>query len=190
MEALIKQKNAWRSSMLESRRKLNSQQVQEHSARIIAKLGELEPIKNARSIMAFFPINNEVDLLPFIERMSLAGKTILLPRVEAEGAMSAVEFKGWEQTRVGQLGVREPIGPGYEAAEIDVVLVPGLVFDGHGYRLGYGKGYYDRFLRGLDVKAFKCGVAYEFQVIDDIFPHQHDVPVHWIVTEESELGID
>ncbi|MEN6325965.1 MAG: 5-formyltetrahydrofolate cyclo-ligase [Syntrophomonas sp.] len=190
MEDLIRQKNAWRRSMLISRRQLTNQQVKQYSASIIAKLEELEPVRNARSIMAFFPINNEVNLLPFIDRGLEAGKTILLPRVEAEGELLAVELKDWEATRSGQFGIREPVGPGYEPEKIDVVLVPALVFDGHGYRLGYGKGYYDRFLRSLNPKAFKCGVAYEFQVIEDVLPHRQDIPVHWIVTEKSELGID
>lgn len=189
-EDLIRQKNARRRSMLISRRQLTNQQVKQYSAGIIARLEQLEPIKNARSIMAFFPINNEVNLLPFIDRGLEAGRTILLPRVEAGGEILAVELKNWEQTRVGQLGIREPVGPGYDPAKIDVVLVPGLVFDVHGYRLGYGKGYYDRFLCRLDARSFMCGVAYEFQVIDDVFPHREDVPVHWIVTEKSELGID
>lgn len=190
MEDLIRQKNTWRRSMLISRRQLTNQQVKQYSAGIMAKLEELEPVKNARSIMAFFPINNEVNLLPFIDRSLEAGKTLLLPRVEAEGKMLAVELKNWEATRPGQLDIREPVGPGYEPAEIDVVIVPALVFDRNGYRLGYGKGYYDRFLHSLNPKAFKCGVAYEFQVIDNVFPHHQDVPVHSIITEKSELGID
>lgn len=190
MDDLIRQKNTWRRSMLMSRRQLTNEQVKQYSAGIITRLDELEPIKNARSIMAFFPINNEVNLLPFIERKLHEGRTILLPRIESEGEMLAVELKDWAATRTGQFGIREPIGPGYEPAAIDVVLVPALVFDGHGYRLGYGKGYYDWFLRSLNPKAFKCGIAYEFQVIDNVFPHRQDVPVHWIVTEKSELGID
>lgn len=190
MEDLIIQKNTWRRTMLATRRQLTTAQVKKYSASIMAKLEELEPVRNAGSIMAFYPINHEVDLLPFMMRLLEVGKTILLPRIEAEGEMLAVELKDWEQTGVGQLGIREPVGPGYDPAKIDVILVPALVFDGHGYRLGYGKGYYDRFLRSLNPKAFKCGVAYEFQVIDNIFPQAHDVPVHWIVTEKSELGID
>ncbi|MDD2619432.1 MAG: 5-formyltetrahydrofolate cyclo-ligase [Syntrophomonadaceae bacterium] len=190
MEDLNKQKKSWRSSMLDARRKLTLSEVKGYSSRIIAKLGELEPIKNACTIMAFSSIDNEVDLRPFINDLSCTGKTILLPRVAPGGEIVAVELRDWEQTRVGQLGVREPIGPVFEAAQIDAVLVPGLVFDANGYRLGYGKGYYDRFLNGLNSKVFKCGIAYEFQIIDNIFPHKNDIPVHWIVTERSEIGID
>lgn len=190
MEDLIKQKNNWRSSMLAIRKGMMPEEVGEYSSKIIAKLEELEPVKKARSIMAYFPINNEVDLRPLIEKMILTGKTILLPRVEAGGEILAVELKDWEETRIGQLGIREAIGPGFEMEKIDVVLTPGLAFDANGYRLGYGKGYYDRFLKNLSSKAFKCGVAFEFQVLDNIFPHDNDVPVHWIVTEKSEIGID
>ena len=76
-----------------------------------------------------------------------------------------------------------------EVSQIDVVLVPGLVFDSSGHRLGYGKGYYDRFLSLLYPHTFICGVCYDFQVADNVFPHPGDIPMHCIVTEKSEIVI-
>jgi 5-formyltetrahydrofolate cyclo-ligase len=117
-------------------------------------------------------------------------RTVLLPRTKKTGDMEAVKFTGWEHILRSPYGILEPEGEAYPVDEIDVVIVPGLVFDFKGYRLGYGKGYYDRFLKQLRPEAFICGVAYEFQVVEKVFPHEKDLPVHWIVTEKSELVID
>lgn len=190
MDDLINRKKAWRASALAARRNLSPNQVQEYSQAITRKLKELEPVKQAQTIMGFFPINNEVDLLPFLKNSAQKGQKILLPRIEKQGNIIAVELTNWEQTCTSQFGIREPLGEQFNMADIDVILVPGLVFDGHGYRLGYGKGYYDRFLGNSANRAFKCGVCFEFQVIDNVIPHQNDIPLHWIVTEKSELGID
>jgi len=187
---IIKKRNALRKKMTAERGKLTAIQIEELSRKIISKLMELEPIRKARTIMSFSSINNEVNLLHLLDKEIKGGRTIVLPRVEKEGAMEAVEIKTWKQTKMGSFGIREPLGEPYEVQDIDVVLVPGLVFDGNGYRLGYGKGYYDRFLTRLRKNAFICGVCYEFQVVENIFPHDNDIPVHWIVTDKSELGID
>jgi 5-formyltetrahydrofolate cyclo-ligase len=176
--------------MGDKRASLLPDQVEANSRLISSKLNVLEPLVNARSIMGFANIGNEVDLSFFLEEQADQGKTILLPRMEPQGALAAIEFTGWQHTRPGAFKIREPLGPEISAADIDAVIVPGLVFDGHGYRLGYGKGYYDRFLEGLSNKTFVCGVCYDFQVVDNVCPHAGDIPVHWIVTEKSELAIN
>ncbi|MGI5922056.1 MAG: 5-formyltetrahydrofolate cyclo-ligase [Syntrophomonadaceae bacterium] len=178
-----------RRQMKRRREQLSASQVQEFSHLIMHKLAELEPVKRARSIMYYAAINHEVDLGPLIEREYLS-RHVLLPRIEANGLMAAVQYTGWSRTHESRFGILEPEGAAYPVENIDVVIVPGLVFDFNGYRLGYGKGYYDRFLARLSPRTFICGVGYEFQIIDNIFPHEKDLPVHWIVTEKSELVID
>lgn len=176
--------------MIAQRQALTAGQVASYSADIIARVQELDPVSRAQRIMAFASIANEVDLLPLLEQWRREGRTILLPRVEKEGSMEAIEWKGWDHVKPGPFGIREPIGEPFDPANIDVVLTPGLVFDYRGYRLGYGKGYYDRYLSRLRQGAFICGVCYEFQVIENVHPHGGDIPVHWIITDRSELVID
>jgi 5-formyltetrahydrofolate cyclo-ligase len=171
------------------RKRLSPEQKQEASQCVCKRLKELTPLAGARTIMGYSPINNEIDIIPFLSLQKERGKTVLLPRVENDGRLSAVEFVNWDMTRSSSFGIKEPLGKPWPLDSIDAVLVPGLVFDANGYRLGYGRGYYDRFLPGLNQRAFKCGVAYEFQVIDNVFPREHDVPVHWIVTEKSEVVV-
>ncbi|MEN6349810.1 MAG: 5-formyltetrahydrofolate cyclo-ligase [Syntrophomonas sp.] len=189
MIELVNRKNTWRSSVLAARKNLSPAQVADYSEKIARRLETLEPIKEARTVMGFFPINNEACLLTFLNNCLLDRRRVLLPRMEGDGNIIAVEFTGWEQTSTGKFGIREPLGTEFAVGDIDVVLVPGLVFDKHGYRLGYGKGYYDRFLARPGIKAFKCGICYEFQLVEDVFPHQNDIPVNRIITEESELVI-
>ncbi len=183
-------KDALRRKIMAERDKLSPDKVKELSSKIACKLEKLEPIRAAKVIMGFASIRNEVDLSPFFEKAKKVNKILLLPRVEEGGIIEAVEFTGWENMVKGPFGIKEPLGKVYAPENIDVVLVPGLVFDGNGYRLGYGRGYYDRFLKRLRKRTFICGVCYEFQVVENVFPHENDIPVHWIATEKSELAID
>jgi 5-formyltetrahydrofolate cyclo-ligase len=177
-----------RCEMKNKRQTLDMEQRRRASQMIARRLNELMPIQKARTIMGYAAIQNEVDIDLFLEEQRLQGKTILLPRVKAN-QLEAVEWKEWNETAVSSYGIREPSGENYSLSEVDVVLVPGLAFDGNGFRLGYGRGYYDRFLPNLRPDAFKCGISYEIQVVDSIFPHAEDIPMHWIVTEQSELVI-
>lgn len=182
------ERNDLRKLMKEKRLELRPAEIAGAGQAIAAKLEELVPLQRAHSIMGFCPIKNEVDLSYFFNLKSMGEKDILLPRINREGRIEAVPYKGKQSLVPGSYGILEPEGEAVH--KIDAVLVPGLVFDGRGYRLGYGKGYYDQFLSALAPNVFICGVCYEFQVVDSVFPHQSDVPMHWVVTEKSELVIN
>lgn len=190
MVSAREQRQTWRREMQERRARMTPEQVQNYSRAIAAKLMILPPIREAITIMGFASFGNEVDLVSWLEGLSAEGRTVLFPRVESDGTMVAVELTSWANTRRGSFGIREPLGDPFPLAGIDAVIVPGLVFDGKGYRLGYGKGYYDRFLKSLGSRTFKCGVGYDFQVIDTVLPHEADVAMDWIVTERSELAVN
>lgn len=177
-----------RQIMLNARGELTLEQVQAMSSNIIDKVGAFQQIAEAESIMCFLSIKNEVNLYPFIEETRKQGKKILVPRVEGK-AIKAIEYQ-MEYTRKGPYGIIEPEGEPVDERQIDVVLVPGLVFDYQGYRLGYGAGYYDRFLPLLRPDAFTCGVCYDWQVVETIFPKTKDVAVDWIVTDKSEVVVN
>lgn len=189
MQDILAWKTQIRNEMTERRRQLSPAQAEQFSQQVRQRIEELQPIREARNIMAYASIGNEVNLLPLLEKWHQEGRTILLPRVESGGRMEAVPWTGWEQVKSGPFGIREPLGEPFDPAAIDAVLTPGLVFDYKGYRLGYGKGYYDRFLPRLSSSAFICGISYEFQVVENVYPHAKDIPMHWIVTDHSELVI-
>lgn len=179
-----------RNRMKSLRAAMSPEQVNTYSAAICVRLLELAPLRQSQRIMVFAAIDNEVDLSSYISRLQKNGKNIFMPRTGKDGNLEVAEFTGWQDTKAGVFGIREPMAAQVDPGRIEAVIVPGLVFDVHGYRLGYGKGYYDRFLRSLSPQVFACGVCYEFQVVDDVCPHGSDMPVHWIVTERSELAIN
>ena len=181
--SLRQEKRAMRQTLLPAER----QRVAELLA---VRLMELYPIQQAERLMAFVSLADEIDLSLFIEHWLEQGRELWLPRVSEGQGLEAVPFRGWEQTSFSNFGVREPLGPAGEPRKLEIILVPGLVFDASGYRLGYGKAYYDRFLAGIPPHIFKCGVGYEFQVVDDIGPQPHDVPMDWIITEKSEIAVN
>ncbi|HWP96791.1 MAG TPA: 5-formyltetrahydrofolate cyclo-ligase [Syntrophomonadaceae bacterium] len=186
---MIANKIQLRREMLARRGILALEQVEQRSREINKRLGMLEPLKQAGVVMAYLSIKNEVDLSDIMVELKERNIVLLVPRVEGS-ELQAVEFKSWDECRQGPFGIREPVGDAYPLQKIEVVLVPGVAFDASGHRLGYGKGFYDRFLRQLAPSTFLCGVAYEFQVVDSIFPDQNDVPLHWVVTEQSEVAVD
>jgi 5-formyltetrahydrofolate cyclo-ligase len=182
------ERNNLRAVMKQKRGELKPEEISVASQAVAGKLNQLVPLYRAQNIMGFCPIKNEVDVFFFLEGQRKQGKTILLPRINQEGELEAVRYEDENSLSPGNYGIPEPQGEPVQ--KIDAVLVPGLVFDGRGYRLGYGKGYYDRFLATLSKNVFVCGVCYEFQVVDNVFPQESDIPMHWVVTEKSELVID
>ena len=139
--------------------------------------------------MLFSSFGSEVPTGPLIERLHERGIVVALPRIE-EGDLVPVAYTPGDPVRPTSFGAVEPIGPnGLEPASLDVVGVPGVAFDRLGGRIGYGGGYYDRFLRGLP--AFRVGLAFGLQVIEGPLPAgRFDLPVQAIVTEEETIRPD
>ena len=136
--------------------------------------------------MFFVSFNSEVHTHDMI-KTALKSKTVVVPKVshnEIEQSL-IIDF---DNLIAGKFGILEPIEIMKIAYKnIDLVLVPGIVFDKEGHRIGYGFGYYDKFLRKVP-KAIKIGLAFDFQVIDKIPKEMHDVPVDVIVTEEGVIN--
>ncbi len=146
------------------------------SARVCAHLAPL--VAGAEAVMAFVAMGSEVDL-------AAIGPTVL-PRVEGPDLVPVAWGPGQELAR-SRFGVLEPTGPGLDPHRIDVVCVPGLAFDRHGYRVGYGKGFYDRFLPRLRPDAVVVGVCFAAQVVDEVPHDTFDVPVPRLVTEQGAV---
>lgn len=153
-------------------------------------LGLLDVYQKAPLALFYLPIHEEIDTLPLIKDAFSQGKRVALPYLVAK--RSKLEF--YEITSVEQItrGARGLVAPPSEDAEplgtIDllgsVCFVPGLVFDGEGYRVGYGAGYYDEYLAFYPGE--KIGLVRSVQVSSNPLPHDdHDIPVDVLVTEGS-----
>lgn len=135
---------------------------------------ELDCYKEAKVVMLYMPIKGEADVTGLLEDDKL-----FLTAVTKGEDMYACPLGEMEE---GAFGVMEPKEKTeFDKEKIDMVIVPGVVFDKKGNRAGYGKGYYDRFLK--DMKALKVGVCHSFQLVDEIESEEHDVKMDMIVTE-------
>lgn len=175
-----------RNDVKRRRLELSSIEISKRSAMIVKVLRGLDEIREATTIMAYVAFGGEADINGFWQAEMEQGKTIVLPRIR-EKRLEPVRFLGWDSMQIGNFGIQEPLGEPFPFEEIEAVLVPGLVFDRQGNRLGFGKGYYDRFLPQLPPTAFFCGIAYDFQVVEDTFPTPYDVKLHEVVTEQGRI---
>lgn len=165
------------------------------SLQICSRLRQQAIWKSAGAILFFAPLPVEPDIRMLLEEALAARKTVTLPRFSLETkTYLAARIQNPEQDlRFGQLRIREPTDACAEfpLSRLDLVLVPGMVFDLQGHRLGRGKGYYDRLL--THVSGVKCGVAFDEQVVDAVPVGPLDVhmdfiltPTRWVVAKRCE----
>lgn len=149
------------------------------SVELWSRVAHLAEYRNASGVMAFVGFRGEPDTDPLFARLAAEGKRLLLPRVEG-GEIVVCDGSGPMVT--SRFGVSEPTGPALDLAVVDLVIVPGLAFTSSGGRLGYGGGYYDRFLPRLAPEVPNVGVCFDEQVIDDLPVEAHDIRVRRVVS--------
>lgn len=184
--ALKRVKRGIRRAVLEERDALAPDVRAAWGERIAERFVALPEVQDAGVVMVFSSFGSEVPTGPIIQRLRDRGIVVALPRIEGADLVP-VPFAPGDPVRPTSFGAVEPIGPEIvDAASLDVVGVPGVAFDRRGHRIGYGGGYYDRFLRGLP--ALAVGIAFGVQVVTDDLPTGgSDLPVRAIVTEEETI---
>ncbi len=189
--SIYEEKKRLRKAMKAERLALAKDDWQGRSARIVENVLALEKFQRARVVHAFIPDEhrNEVNLIPLLEWIISNQKKLLVPVVEGSELIS-VELTSFQHLEKNSFGVREPVMrvPSSLESKIDLVLVPLLAVDSKGNRLGYGKGYYDRFFKRLNSQAFKLGVAFEFQVLNHVPATESDVRLDAVMTESGMIG--
>ncbi len=180
---VFEEKQELRFRFLSMRRAISRESVEQRSFRIITHLTTLIA-PEIKTVMCYMPVNHEVDILPLSLSLFQQGITIVFPRVIDKQHMEVAPIfdPQWDFEK-GAYNIPEPRTPAY-TGPIDLALVPGLVFDHQGYRLGYGKGYYDHFLKENRVTQ-TIGLAYRFQLLPWIPHSDQDIPLHGIVTEDG-----
>ena len=144
-----------------------------HWSADICKTIEAHPrFQQAQGVLLFSPLPDEPDIFPLILRHA-GDKNIFLPRVTGSTTMEACPLKNETDLQTGAFHILEPKGPPLQCCtSIDLVIVPGMAFDTDGFRLGRGRGYYDRFLSRPDMaQAYKIGVCFPIQNLTAI-PHE------------------
>lgn len=178
-----------RRAALAARDQLDPISRSEKSSRIAALLTEHPAVRAARHLFIYVHFRSEVETLPLIERFLAAGKTVSVPlTLRKEQRLSAVRITDpAAQLSPGCFGILEPTQEQTAAdpAGIDLALIPGSVFDQFGGRLGYGGGFYDRFLSQDAPQALRVALAYAMQLAEHVPLEAHDQLMDLIVTEEQ-----
>lgn len=176
----MKNKKELRRYIKELKRSLPEDLKQRESLSICESILADEHIGSARCVMAYYPLPDEPDIVPVLAELSRRGKQVLLPAVVGDD----IELRDFNAEGKLDKGAYHILEPRQHSAltpqDIDVVLVPGVAFTADGKRLGRGRGYYDRFLPQAP-KAWKIGVAFPFQLIDEIETDVYDRPVDLVI---------
>ncbi|WP_162198157.1 5-formyltetrahydrofolate cyclo-ligase [Geofilum rubicundum] len=177
---MIQKKKALRKHITYLKSVVPLLQMQEESRHVVAAIEALAVFKQARTVLAYWPMFKELDLSSLLNKWQ-AEKVFLLPVVQGD-SLEIRRFQGETSLAPGpSFGIMEPVGPAFNAfGDIDLVLVPGVAFDEEGRRIGHGKAYYDRLLPQL-TKAFKIGVGFSFQLVEDVPSEAHDVRLDLVV---------
>ena len=152
----------------------------ELSTRIVNKVLELDIYKEAKVIALYKSMKDEVDTNSLINE-SLKEKVVLLPRT-INNEMYFVIINQDTLYEKSNIGVLEPIGKRYND-KIDLIIVPGIAFDNDLNRIGFGKGYYDKYLSHQDI--YKIGICFDEQIVDYIPTLDHDIKMDMIITEKK-----
>ena len=174
-----KQKNTLRRQLEMKRRTMPKEEAESLSVAVVSHLKSVPEFYEGHKIMLYYPIRNEVDVIPLLEAYQ-DSKVLLLPVVLHGHKMELRQYKGAESLKKGSYGIPEPIGERY-SGHIDTIIVPGVGFDRQLHRIGRGGGYYDRFLK-KHPEAKKVAVAYDFQIVDHVPVGFFDQKVDAIIT--------
>ncbi len=179
-----------RDAALARRRTLASADCFSWSRLIQLTALELVEYRSARAVALYSPVQNEVDTAVILSDALKLGKRVFYPKLGLAGISGFARISSPAQLVAGRYGILEPEGTDALApADGDslIVFIPGLLFDPHGNRLGRGGGWYDRVLNGLGNRGFFVGLAYEFQLVDDLPAESWDQRVHFIITEKNRI---
>lgn len=174
-------KRTLRRAIGEKKRAMTAQEIEEKSARLAERLFDTEEYRRAGSLYVYLSFNQEVRTRPIIERAWADGKRVAVPKVVGD-EVRFIWITGFDALAESGFGILEPAGDGPIADdEAALVLMPGLAFDARGHRLGYGGGYYDRYLEAHP-RHPTVALCYGFQVVEEIPVEAHDRKVDRIIS--------
>ncbi|MCD8508756.1 MAG: 5-formyltetrahydrofolate cyclo-ligase [Bacillus sp. (in: Bacteria)] len=182
-------KEKWRKIIVGRLKTLDGNEKLEMTKRIHNRLYEQPEWKNAKVIGTTISTQNEIDTSAIIEKAWAEGKQIVVPKcIPKKKQLIFYQISSYDELEVSYFNLREPIPHLVKEilpSEIDLLLVPGVVFEPIGYRIGHGGGYYDRFLHDRNVMT--VSLCFNMQVVEGIPKEAHDIPVKKIITENGVI---
>lgn len=182
----LSSKQNLRKSMLSKLSMLKEVDRAKKSLLVKEKLFECLEYKGAKTILFYASLKNEVETDMMIKEARVQGKNIGLPVIlEKENRIMPFMAPDFDKhLKIGTYGIREPereFAKPMSLEEINLIIVPGLAFDLEGNRLGRGRGYYDRLLQALPEQAPTIGIAFDFQIVEDLPHSSKDSPVNKVI---------
>ncbi len=164
------------------KRAMTQAQIEESSGKLCEKFLTTPQYRQAKTIYGYLPYNQEVRTVPILQQALADGKRVAVPKV-FEDEMRFLYIEDLSQVETGYAGIPEPIGDGPVAQDLKaLVLMPGLAFDRQGRRIGYGGGFYDRFL-AREPDHPTVALCYGFQLVDTLPTEEFDIPVDLVIWE-------
>ena len=182
-----------RTKILAARDTLPAEERQRKSRAITERILALPEFAKARSVFAYVSFRSEVETLPLIAHCLNRGKAVSAPLtlVQEHRLLPYAITDPNRDLAPGYCGILEPLKtlPLVDPGTIEVVVTPGSVFDARGGRLGYGGGYYDRFLQAAAPQALRIGLAFDLQVVAAVPLESHDQQLDYLITETRTIHL-
>lgn len=174
-----------RKEIIEKRNALTNRSELDDS--IYSNLINTKEYNHSKVIFTYVTFGSEVDTIRFIKKALKDKKIVCVPKTfHKNREMKVIKIEGLEDLQESSLGILEPCnGEEISLEEIDLIIMPGVAFDFEGNRIGYGAGYYDRYLANKKDKAIKIGIAYSIQIIGGINSEEHDIKIDCLITENG-----
>ena len=175
------EKKSLRKLLLQKRENTSSDFLKIASGKIQKKLKKIKEFRDAQKIGAYYPIGNEVQTNEIIQELLSSGKEVFLPKT-VDKEMEFRKIKDFASLEKGNFDIMEPKDSCEKDNELDILLVPTVGISVEGIRLGYGHGFYDKFL--AQHKTVTVSLVMEKQIVKKIPSSKHDVSIDWIVSED------
>lgn len=179
------EKKILRNEILFIRNSLDKEIKDSMDCEIYNNLINSQLYSKAKSIFIYISFGSEINTKDIISKALKDNKKVYIPKIYKEDkSMKAIRLKSFNDLKENSMGILEPIEDNdcIDKKEIDLILVPGVVFDFNGNRIGYGGGYYDRYLQDIKGISNKVVLAYDFQIVDSIEPEAHDISFDYIIS--------
>ena len=173
-------KQALRKQIRQQKRAMTQEQIESASARLGELFLQSEQYRQAKTVYGYLPYNQEVRTVPMLEQAIRDGKRVAVPKVYGN-EMRFIYIDDFTRVEKGYAGIPEPMDDGPVADDpTALVLMPGLAFDPHGHRIGYGGGFYDRFL-SAEPNHPTLALCYSFQMLPKLETEEFDIPVDCVL---------
>jgi 5-formyltetrahydrofolate cyclo-ligase len=182
-DIIAKEKAELREFMAAKRKIINHKSKRDYDKEICHELKKIALIKNPKVVHSYLPIKGEIDVTPFLKWLLEKRIKVVCPKVLPKRQLESIELLHFDDFDMGPFNTIHPSGNVVYSGSIDMVVLPGLAFDKKLNRLGYGGGYYDRFL-AKNIETIKAAVLYPFQLVDKIPTEEHDIKMDRLIVSQ------